>query len=30
MKIKLNLKVEEIYKDYSPIFCDINGNAPGS
>ena len=28
VKIKLNLKVEEICRDCSLIFCEINDNAP--
>ena len=28
VKIKLNLKVEEICRDSSPNFCEINENAP--
>ena len=29
VKIKLNLKVEEIKRDCRPIFCEINDNAQG-
>ena len=29
VKIKLNLKVEKIKRDCSPIFCEINDNAQG-
>ena len=28
MKIKLNLKVEEIFRDCSSIFCEVNDNIP--
>ena len=29
VKIKLNLKMEEICRDYILIFCGISDNAPG-
>ena len=29
VNIKLNLKLEEICRDRSPMFCEINDNVPG-